>query len=67
MADAPDIIIRPFDARKDLKEVQLLVGMGAMEQLAVANKLGLSLVVSNIIPRPLTLVLAPQHIQIHSQ
>lgn len=48
MADAPDIIIRPFDARKDLKEVQLLVGMGAMEQLAVANKLGMSPVFSNI-------------------
>lgn len=43
MADAaPDIIIRPFEPRKDLKEVQLLIGMGAMEQLAIANRLGQS-------------------------
>ncbi|KAG8743221.1 hypothetical protein FRC10_000222 [Ceratobasidium sp. 414] len=40
MADSTnDIVIRPFDVRKDLKEVQLLVGMGSMEQLAVANRL----------------------------
>lgn len=36
---ADDILIRPFDARKDLKEVQMLVGMSAMEQLAVANRI----------------------------
>jgi len=43
MADSePDIIIRPFEARKDLKEVQLLVGMGAMEQLAIANRIAYS-------------------------
>ncbi|CAE7088709.1 unnamed protein product [Rhizoctonia solani] len=35
--EAPDIIIRPFDL-KDTKEVQMLVGMSAMEQLAVANR-----------------------------
>lgn len=41
MADqAPDILIRPFDARRDLKEVQMLVGMSAMEQLAIANRIG---------------------------
>ncbi|KAJ1300724.1 hypothetical protein OPQ81_002368 [Rhizoctonia solani] len=35
--EAPDIIIRPFDS-KDTKEVQMLVGMSAMEQLAIANR-----------------------------
>jgi hypothetical protein len=41
MADSTDdIVIRSFDARKDLKEVQMLVGMGAMEQLAIANRIG---------------------------
>ncbi|KAG8718594.1 hypothetical protein FRC08_004911 [Ceratobasidium sp. 394] len=40
MADSTnDIVIRPFDVRKDLKEVQMLVGMGSMEQLAVANRI----------------------------
>ncbi|KAG9101142.1 hypothetical protein FRC06_003320 [Ceratobasidium sp. 370] len=40
MADSTnDIVIRPFDIRKDLKEVQMLVGMGSMEQLAVANRI----------------------------
>ncbi|CAE6431960.1 unnamed protein product [Rhizoctonia solani] len=34
---APDIVIRPFDP-KDTKEVQMLVGMSAMEQLAIANR-----------------------------
>ncbi|CUA70974.1 hypothetical protein RSOLAG22IIIB_09251 [Rhizoctonia solani] len=34
----PDIIIRPFDSKKDTKEVQMLVGMSAMEQLAIANR-----------------------------
>jgi hypothetical protein len=37
-----DIVIRAFDAGKDLKEVQMLVGMGAMEQLAIANRIGQS-------------------------
>ncbi|KAH7333599.1 hypothetical protein B0J17DRAFT_721475 [Rhizoctonia solani] len=36
--EAPDIIIRPFDSKKDTKEVQMLVGMSAMEQLAIANR-----------------------------
>jgi hypothetical protein len=48
MADtAPDILIRPFDARKDLKEVQMLVGMSAMEQLATANRKGAYLLPSH--------------------
>ncbi|KAG9086109.1 hypothetical protein FRC07_013203, partial [Ceratobasidium sp. 392] len=43
MADSTnDIVIRLFDARKDLKEVQLLVGMGSMEQLAIANRIAYS-------------------------
>ncbi|CAE6398459.1 unnamed protein product [Rhizoctonia solani] len=33
----PDIVIRPFDS-KDSKEVHMLVGMSAMEQLAIANR-----------------------------
>ncbi|KAG8758106.1 hypothetical protein FRC11_004051 [Ceratobasidium sp. 423] len=33
----PDIIVRPFDT-KDTKEVQMLIGMSAMEQLAIANR-----------------------------
>ncbi|KAG8720589.1 hypothetical protein FRC09_009295 [Ceratobasidium sp. 395] len=43
MADSTnDILIRPFDTRKDLKEVQMLIGMGSMEQLAVANRIAYS-------------------------
>ncbi|KAF8687596.1 hypothetical protein RHS03_09964, partial [Rhizoctonia solani] len=33
----PDIVIRPFHP-KDSKEVHMLVGMSAMEQLAIANR-----------------------------
>ncbi|ELU38511.1 hypothetical protein AG1IA_07447 [Rhizoctonia solani AG-1 IA] len=33
----PDIFIRPFHP-KDSKEVHMLVGMSAMEQLAIANR-----------------------------
>lgn len=35
-----DILIRGFEPRKDLKEIQMLVGMSAMEQLAIANRQG---------------------------
>ncbi|CAE6512649.1 unnamed protein product [Rhizoctonia solani] len=36
--ETPDITIRLFDSKKDTKEVQMLIGMSAMEQLAIANR-----------------------------